>query len=422
MRQSINLGHVNNSGLQCKWFNANLLTNFIPIQDPIHIGTKLRNRLLNTNLKFGKNTISPSFLSKLVDTLPKSDHRLCLSNINVLDRQNFDSVLRICSDDVITLLSSHIKDSQGTVFYLRIVSNVIKTFLDLRLKPLERVRLIWISNFLLRIWRQYILEHSKHYNMKEHFVTNNCYACVEINAHSIIFVMNYLRDRILDNYFHPDLLGSQPCEGIFRQVRSFSSTYSTVTNSSVLEMIDKISKIQLMSDIAHIKLKDFEFPSVGLPNSSYYPMIDRNGENIAVAHPLPSMGEISREVELARLEAIEYAESLGVVLKTAEDLQCKIPLNEKNCKKGNNEREMTPFQNNERDKDIVETFKNTNLKQYSEKNVNVDKLCETSSIVKIKNLNGEEFFIKKYILCWLLSKTTSKLSSDRLSRVMGKKH
>lgn len=61
-------------------------------------------------------------------------------------------------------------------------------------------------------------------------------------------------------------------------------------------------------------------------------------------------------------------------------------------------------------------FKNSNLKQYSERKVDQSKINENSLIVKVKNEKGNEFFLKKYILCWLLSKSTSKLSSDRIIR------
>lgn len=105
----------------------------------------------------------------------------------------------------------------------------------------------------------------------------NFYACVEINAHAILFLMLYLKERNMDNLFYPDLLGSQQCEAIFRQIRSLSSTYSTVTNSSMLEIISKISKIELQNQISHFKLKNYNFPRIGLPSSSFYDRLDRNG-------------------------------------------------------------------------------------------------------------------------------------------------
>lgn len=235
-----------------EWFNADWSKmDYIPIQDPIHIGTKFRNRLLNGTLKFGKHIISVNHLVSLIQVFTKNKHNLCMSNVKPKDRQNFDSVLRICDDKVIDLLAS-VDGNEGTVLYLRVISSILRAFLDFRLMPLERLRHLWFSNFILRIWKAHI-KSNKNYTMKDHFISTNCYHCVEINSHSFVILMLYLKERKLDHLCLAEMLGSQPCESIFRQIRSLSSTYSTVTNSSLLEIIQKMAKIELLNDISHIK-------------------------------------------------------------------------------------------------------------------------------------------------------------------------
>lgn len=135
--------------------------------------------------------------------------------------------------------------NEGTIIYLRLLSNIVRSFLDLSLQPLQRLRLLWFSTFLLRIWKQFILNSKKKYSMKNDFISANCYSCIEINAHSMILLMLFLKERNLDLLFHPQLIGSQQCEHTFRQIRSFTSTYSTVTNSTLLEITRRISKIEL---------------------------------------------------------------------------------------------------------------------------------------------------------------------------------
>lgn len=215
-----------------EWFNCKTNT-YYPIQDPIHIGTKFRNRLLNNMMKMGEYEIKVSHLLFLIDEFTKEKHNLCATTVNPKDRQNFDSVLRICDDKVIDLLMS-VRGSEGTILYLRVLSNILRSFLDPRLKPIERIRHIWFATFVLRIWKTFTLQ-SKQYNVNDHFLSQNCYVCVEINAHSIVHLMLQLRETELDHLFQPLLLGSQQCESIFRQIRSMTSTYSTVTNCSLLE-------------------------------------------------------------------------------------------------------------------------------------------------------------------------------------------
>lgn len=403
-----------------EWFNAGWLNlDYIPIQDPIHIGTKFRNRLLNATLKFGEHIISVDHLITLINKFTKNKHNLCISNVKPKDRQNFDSVLRICDDKVINLLSG-VDGSAGTVLYLRVISSILRTFLDLRLSPLERIRNLWFSNFILRIWKSHI-ESSKNSTVKEHFITTNCYHCVEINSHSLVILILHLKERNLDHLFLAEMFGSQQCESIFRQIRSMSSTFSTMTNSSLLEIIQKMAKIELLNDISHIKLKHVNFPRIGVQSSSYYPHVDRNAVNwYSKSVKLPSQDEIFTEIEMAKLEAIEYAEGLGVVSNNSDDCICRIIKRKSKSVKTNIGRvdENNSTENNT-DQDLLKLFSEIKLSECNEK-IEIDKANESSIYVKVRNQKGELYCVKKHTLCWLLSKSTSKLSSDRLVRVMSK--
>lgn len=95
---------------------------------------------------------------------------------------------------------------------------------------------------MLRIWRNFVVS-QKSLTLKKNFMTVNCYSCVELNAHSLIISLIRLKENNMDNFFFPSSLDSQPCEGIFRQVRSFTTTYSTVANCSVKDTLERIIKI-----------------------------------------------------------------------------------------------------------------------------------------------------------------------------------
>lgn len=413
MRTAINLGITNND--YPIWFNIRSDVNYIPVQDTVHIGTKLRNRLLNKNLKFGVHVVTADHLMALVQTVSKIEHNLTEKIVKTSDRMNFDSVLAICEDKVVSLVETKIENSEGTVFYLRIISNVLKSFLDPRLSAVERIRYIWVSTFLLRIWRKFIQE-NKFQNLDDHFITLNSYICVEINAHALVELIIYYKDRNMDELFSTVNVGSQPCESIFRQFRSFSPTYSTVVNCSLLEMIQRIAKIELQNDITHNKLKHFVFPNIGVATSTFYPSIDRNGKQTPETS-LPDRSEIYEEIEMAKLEALEYAESLGVVVDT--DLVCDVKL----CQLKDVHKDIILTENvlNEiEDQDALQLFGNVSFREYSAKNINSGNITPSSLYVKIVSNAGEEYFVNKHTLCWFLGTTTNKLSSDRLRRVMDK--
>lgn len=151
MKYHINLGQSRTNGFP-EWFNANLCfsTNFMPIQDTIHIGTKLRNRILDHKLRMGEYEVSVEHLSIVSANFTKEKHGLCSLTIRPKDRQNFDSVLKICDEKVIDLLSN-VENSAGTVLYLRVLDSVLRSFLDLTLKPIERIRQMWFAVIVVRI-------------------------------------------------------------------------------------------------------------------------------------------------------------------------------------------------------------------------------------------------------------------------------
>lgn len=185
------------------------------------------------------------------------------------------------------------------------------------MKPLERIRAIWFVVFTLRAWRKSIVEAKgqKGRTLLMNFLTANCYSCIEINAHSLILVMLYLKENQLDHLFYPEFLGSQACESTFRQLRSITTTYSTKTNFSMLEVLNNLYKIDLLNKITHIKLKHINFPNIKVrsnENDSYFPS-SKPQENCTST--LPSKIEIIEEVELARLQAIECIETLGKLIK-----------------------------------------------------------------------------------------------------------
>lgn len=166
----------------------------IYIQDYVHIGTKLRNKLLkpSVSLPFGNKAISVSHLKILLDTCPKDYHGLTLSDVSPYDRQNFKSLQKMMEKRVTDCLEAYVVDSEATVIFIDICKNVTSAGLDKTLTPLQRVYRIWNATFLLRIWRKFILE-SDYYNTDDNFITPNAHACIELNATNPVQLIIHLR-------------------------------------------------------------------------------------------------------------------------------------------------------------------------------------------------------------------------------------
>lgn len=340
----------------------------------------------------------------------KDKHLLTASTLNPIDRQNFRSVLRICDKRVSDLLRDHVEGSESTIQFLQIIRDIIECFMDHILRPLQRIRKIWYNVFLIRMWRQFILS-SKNYTLKDNFLTANCYACIELNAHNLVQCILYLKKINKPELFKPFLYESQPCESLFRQLRSLSTAYSTVTNCTVKEAISRISNISFQSQIMHLTSENFEYPRFNKPA---FP--DNNTA-------LPSADEVFKEIEFCQRLAVATATKLGLIVTNknkCHNYECKI-------KPATPTPTATPQQNKNQTNEIgcdtnliqlrASDLKNIQLKNYAS-NIKRSDIDEAGPYAEIKCSNNKFILVKKTSLCWLLGAESKKLSNDRLLRVM----
>lgn len=234
------------------------LTKPMVIQDTVHIGTKLRTRFLGSSIviPLGNYIASKTHLEVLLTVVTKDKHLLAKNDLNCDDKMNFDAVEKISKEHVIELLNTHIPQSQGTVAYLKIIRFVLDSFLSKHLTPSERLYKIWFATLFLRILRHWILAH-KDYTLKNNFITANSYMCIEFNAHALVIAIlkfgEHNQDQHLDQHFLPWLFSTQPCEKLFRATRSMTSTFSTVVNFSLLDILKRIDRIHFLNN-AHSAL------------------------------------------------------------------------------------------------------------------------------------------------------------------------
>lgn len=157
-------------------------------------------------------------------------------------------------EKVLSCLEEYVPESEGTAMFLKAVNFSIYSYLDNKLSPADRVYKIWYAIFFFRVWRS-CLTKSK-YTLKESFISSNC---IELNGHTM--VKQLLKTHTDEDYvFNPKHQESQQSESMFRQVRSMSSTFSTVVNCSMIDIINRIYKIQLQSDIMNACFGKIKFP------------------------------------------------------------------------------------------------------------------------------------------------------------------
>ena len=86
------------------WFTVKNVTNVSFVQDTVHLGVKLKARLLTYSqvLPLGKYSAQSSHLKLLQASFCIEQHNLHAKDLDHQDRQNFEAVLRVTSDNVIT--------------------------------------------------------------------------------------------------------------------------------------------------------------------------------------------------------------------------------------------------------------------------------------------------------------------------------
>lgn len=412
MRDIIISNKTDESSSFPSWFQFDCSTaEYVPIQDTVHIGTKLRNRLLNRDLKFGRYVVSVEHLIDLMSDVSRDKHGLRKTYIDKTDKMNFVSVQKITDSKVYTLLLQHVKKSAGTALYLKMIDMFLRAFLDMSLTPLERIRNIWYPTFVFRIWKEFI---SRNPDQKDtDFITSYTYTCIEINAHSVITLILYLREHKLEHLFLPHMMSSQPCESFFRQFRSLLTTGTTVTNTSVLGMIRRCERIALLNEIS-VKLKDYIFETDSKRLREIY--YKTNGDGYNRTSVLPNREEIFEEIERAKEDAIHDAAELGMVLE--EPFACKC--------------DIKPAKNKEKDQSMLNTaprqdgnkltqFHGVHLQDYSNQ-MDLTKFNQTSPYVLIEDMNINNtaerlIYVRKSALVDLYMQNCTKLSSDRIHRV-----
>lgn len=280
----------------------------ITTQDPVHIGTKGRNRMLKKDIKLpmGNMFATIDHLRKLLRTVPKHVHGLSHIDVFPIDRMNFTSFEKLIKNRVILALKEHITDSQATVQYLCIFRDIVNSFTNFDLTPLDRIFLVYRSCYFLRIWRHSI-KSSRSYTLKDNFITYNAYMCAELNAFSLLHLLKKFREQNEPEKFLPTLFNSQSCEKIFRLFRSMGTTQFTKINFTLLELVHMIRRVECQNEIAYCKLN---VEGIHLPH--------KRSDKTKI-YELPNDTQIVDILDKAKSEAILFAKELGMNLGTEID-------------------------------------------------------------------------------------------------------
>lgn len=408
---NFNLNEINEKNLQDFFdYYSGSANGAAFIQDTIHILTKLRNRILKPSimLPMGNYQISVTHIKILLSLVAKEEHGLVISDICPEDRQNFASCQKIMHSRVLSSLEKHVFESDATVMYLKICGKVASSFLETSLSATERIFRIWYCVYFLRGWRKW-LQRSE-YKISDHFISPNSYACIEINAHGLIYIVQLLQNNSHAKMFLPQLMASQPCENIFRQMRSMSTANFTKINFNLFELLHLVSRVELMNDIIYSRMKVHDDQAQDASSFISFLKIkkilemEETADLAADSLDLPSNKDIVYVMKRAQSDAIKDAIKLGIKMEVSDVVAC--PLLE--SKIANMESEI--------DEELDEEIANETAFEFE---AEIEGISDDthSKYIDVQYEDGTTKTIRKSTLLWMLCESKEKLSSDRLKRV-----
>ncbi|CAF1318994.1 unnamed protein product [Rotaria sordida] len=452
------------------WFFMQHKQLYICFQDAVHICTKLRNRLLSetTHLLLGDQLINIEPLIYMINNYSKLDHSLVLSDVNPKDRQNYSSTEKISNDNVLILLEQ-IPNSLGLNIYLQAIRSVRLAYIEKDTNILDRIYHAWTSVFIFRLWLFWINAMNKndldlvfsqvsHYDIKsmkersqaknQYFITYQSYFCVEINAHSLVYLAMLVSEGQLPvDALNIWLENSQTCEGAFRSARAISSNSSGGVNFTVSQFLNRINKLSALLNIkSNANQNNLRFPQHHklprkLPNTSNptstisLSKTDiENSVRTSYNHVTKLFNQLKMKEILKNGQVLSIEEMSNVISHKLEEFWSteNIIINSQSASsnfESDDETNFDEYENFTNNYDSDEEFElNDNFDVLNNANISTNRGMRLFDNVKRElahtffkvSINHENKFLHKQAACWVLEKDKSSLSVDRLSRVQGR--
>lgn len=298
-------------------------------------------------------------------------------------------------------LSQFIPDSEATVFYLQLCSEIASSLMDHDIIPQQRIEMLFHVVYFLRIWKKWI--QSSGYSSRN-FLTSNAYMCIETNAENLLKLVRRFRDEEKQELFLTTLFDSQACERAFRQFRAMGTPNFTRVNFTLYELLHMTRRIEVQNDILYTKL-----PHVTLPK------LEKSREMTKI-YALPSEEEITQCLIRAKRFALEDASKFGMQINSIEIDECELPIPKKIV---NDNEEHAQWDDTESD----ENFENDAFTAYDEVDddfhfpENDDTLQHGFLHITDPANPNKKLLMRKSTFVWHLTEGSKKMSSDRLIRV-----
>ncbi|GBC18719.2 hypothetical protein GLOIN_2v1762423 [Rhizophagus irregularis DAOM 181602=DAOM 197198] len=196
-----------------------------------------------------------------------------------LDRQDDSATYHaFCSGNLQNCYDIIKEDMQRIFVYLFIIGELIDSYLNREITPLERIKMSMTAFFFLQLWKKHIANMSEKYS---DFISLN---------------KNFLADQ-------------KACEHFFGMTRQINSDFNYF---ELLQLVPKISQYTKALRAKNIILKKENHISFHLGYHFDYNVGDINSRNLATLCTWPSDAEITLTIEYSYELASELANALDI--------------------------------------------------------------------------------------------------------------
>jgi hypothetical protein len=347
---------------------------------------------------------------------------------------------------------------------------------------IDRLYYAWCAVFIARIWsaslekadlhdlEQEVLDllpskSTKSISKRNLFITIQSLFSLEINAHSLTYLIILVAEKKITNEALQVIFNSQICESYFRAARSMSGAFSSVVNFSVNEFLHRTSKLSVLQDIkftSELNLNSLIFPkhhklwrrtSPSFFTSTTSSITEKiiedtvfsayieasqilTGCNLSILNPLAQMISFDEVNHLAfqKLARSKQKMSNTQSFQWSNDNQESDDDDEdEENESGISNNSYIQHPDNEQTDDDhddsltdIEDSDPSIIPNVSRSTISGMRIFDSidnsksESFFRVK-INNQEKFMHKQTATWYLSKNNIKLSSDRLKRVQSQK-
>ncbi|CAF4729851.1 unnamed protein product [Rotaria sp. Silwood2] len=439
------------------WFYIRTRQLFFCFQDPVHICTKIRNRLLSqsASMMIGNEEISVSILFDLINNQSKLIHGLVKTDVHPKDKQNFSSCVKISSDDVLSALDD-VSGSYAMQVYLRLLRSIILAYIERSTSTIDRIYHSWITVFICRLWWVWLqltdVENfsTKYKDNKNNyfFITKAAYHSIEINAHTLLSVVLLVCQHDLpESALSISSFNSQTCENIFRLTRSMSGTFSSNVNFTVAQFLRRAGKLSVLQEIERQNEQEESECSLQFPKHHKRRLRKTEHANDHLqTNNILTQNNIEKTIYRAYDDAYKLLSVLGIdkILKKAHKSTLtelstfvRVQIEQKSHTTDYSEN-WNGYSDDESDSEAENTIDQSDVSTESSSEDENDELMtnssrkgsqfkrmrifndiptsQTKSYFRLK-IGENEKYVHKQTACWLLTDDRTTLSADRLQRV-----